>query len=114
MDDGHIRGDFHSLGRGNLVVRARDFSGCFVMLALSASALWAAPRDARLVEAVRKDDLAAARALVSQGVDVDDRAGDGATALQWAVYNENQELVDLLLRHGGSVNAANDLGVTPL
>jgi uncharacterized protein len=109
-----MRGDRDSLGGGGLVVGARDFGGCFVVLVLSAAALWAAPRDARLVEAVRKDDLAAARALVSQDVDVDERAGDGATPLQWAAYNENQEVVDLLLRKGASVNAANELGVTPL
>jgi ankyrin repeat protein len=95
-------------------MRTRAFGGFFIALTLLADALGAAPRDVQLIEAVKKGDLATARALVSRGVDVNERAGDGATALQWAAYNENQEAIDLLLRAHAAVNAANDLGVTPL
>jgi ankyrin repeat protein len=63
---------------------------------------------------VKKGDLAGVRALVGQGVDVNARAGDGGTALQWAVYHENHEAIELLLRAGAAVNSANELGVTPL
>ena len=62
----------------------------------------------------RRTTLVVALELVSQRVDVNARAGDGATALEWAVYRENRDAIDLLLRAGAMVNAANDLGVTPL
>jgi ankyrin repeat protein len=82
------------------------------------TALVAAPlgqtHDTRLIDAIRNDDLSGARAWLSQRVDVNARSGDGATALHWAVYRENQEAVDLLIRAGADVNIANDLGVTPL
>ena len=84
------------------------------MLTLSAAVPGAATRDVRLIEAVKADNLAVVRELVSQRVDVNARAGDGATALGWAVYRDNREAIDLLLRAGAMVNAANDLGVTPL
>lgn len=37
-----------------------------------------------------------------------------ATALHWAVLREDANTADLLIRAGADVNAANDLGVTPL
>jgi ankyrin repeat protein len=98
----------------NAVMRAREFGRFFTVLTLSAATLGAAPHDGRLIEAIKKGDLDAVRALVSQGIDVNGRAGDGATALHWAVYNENQEAIELLLRAHATVNAANELGVTPL
>ena len=39
---------------------------------------------------------------------------DGATALLWAAHWNDLETVDLLLRAGAKVNAADDHGVTPL
>lgn len=39
---------------------------------------------------------------------------DGTTALHWASYRDDVAKADLLLRAGAKVNAANDLGVTPL
>ena len=39
---------------------------------------------------------------------------DGATALQWASYRDDLESAELLMRAGANVNAANDLGATPL
>jgi len=71
-------------------------------------------RDLRLIDAIKADDVAGAKALLAKGVDVNARAGDGATALHWAVYQENPEALRLLLGAGASVNTANDLGVTPL
>jgi ankyrin repeat protein len=66
------------------------------------------------MDAVKNGDLDAMRTLVSQGIDVNGRAGDGATALHWAVYHEDQEAVELLFRAGATVNATTALGVTPL
>ena len=42
------------------------------------------------------------------------RQGDGATALHWAIYRDDEELVDVLIRGGANVKAANRDGVTPL
>ena len=39
---------------------------------------------------------------------------DGATALHWAAHWDDVPLAEALVRAGASVNAANDLGVTPL
>ena len=74
----------------------------------------AARRDVRLVEAVKNADDVATRTLLKQGVDVNVPQGDGATALHWAAYWDDQETAKLLIRAGAALNAANDLGVTPL
>ena len=92
---------------------ASDFGRCVVFV-LSAAALGAAAHDGRLIEAAKTGDLNAMRALVSQGVDVNERSGDGATPLHWAVHTENQPAIELLLRSRASVNVSNELGVTPL
>jgi ankyrin repeat protein len=73
----------------------------------------AAP-DERLIEAVRRGDQAAADSLLKQGVDVNGRQGDGATALHWAAHQNDRGMVERLLRAGADVQATNELGVTPL
>lgn len=45
---------------------------------------------------------------------VNDTAGDGATALHWAAYHDDADLVNRLLTQGAKADAANDLGITPL
>ena len=49
-----------------------------------------------------------------QRADVNAAEGDGTTALHWASYRDDLESADLLIRAGANVNAANDLGATPL
>src|SRR5262245_53888625 len=68
----------------------------------------------RLVDAVKRQDRQAVRALLKQKADVNAAEGDGATALHWASYKDDIETVELLIRAGATVDAANDLGVTPL
>jgi uncharacterized protein len=70
--------------------------------------------DQRLLDAAKKGDRAAVRALLKQRVDVNVRAGDGATALHWAAHWDDLEAVNLLIAAGANVNAADDLGATPL
>lgn len=85
----------------------------FVTVVLSAATpTWAA--DAKLVEAARRDDRAAVRALVRGSADVHAKAGDGTTALHWAAHWDDVESADLLLRAGARVNSTDDGGVTPL
>src|SRR6266567_6065473 len=67
-----------------------------------------------LVDAARNSDKSAMRALIQQKTDVNAAEGDGATAIHWASYRDDLESVDLLIRAGAKVSAANDLGVTPL
>ena len=74
----------------------------------------AANADLRLIEAIRDRDHAAVGALLAQGVDVNVREGDGATALHWAVVRDDVDTVEALLGAGADVDAANDYGVTPL
>lgn len=80
---------------------------------LGASSL-AAAADLRLLEAVRAGDKAAVRSLLSERVDANEAAADGATALHWAAQRDDLETADLLIRAGANVNAANDYGITPL
>jgi len=81
---------------------------------LAAAIASGAASDTRLLDAVARQDKPAARALIKQGVNVNVRAGDGATALQWAAHWDDGELADLLIKANANVNAADEHGVTPL
>jgi len=70
--------------------------------------------DLRLVEAAQRQDTAAVQSLLGERVDVDTPQADGATPLAWAAHWDDLGMADLLMRAGANVNAANDLGVTPL
>ncbi len=67
-----------------------------------------------IVDAVKAGDVERLRALVAAGVDVNEAEGDGATALHWATYENDEALVETLLAAGARADAANDLGITPL
>ncbi len=70
--------------------------------------------DVPLIDAVTSGDHTTIRTLLDQGVDVNARQGDGATALHWAVHLNDRETVAALLEAGAEVDAVNDLGVAPL
>ncbi|MDX1562748.1 MAG: ankyrin repeat domain-containing protein, partial [Gammaproteobacteria bacterium] len=53
-------------------------------------------------------------AITSPDVDVDERAPDGSTALLWATYAVDRELVRALLDAGATVNVTNEYGTSPL
>lgn len=74
----------------------------------------ATANDLRIAQAVKQKDKAAVRALLQQHVDVNAPDGDGATALHWAAYWDDSEIVDLLIAAGANVNATNSLKITPL
>ncbi len=84
------------------------------VLLLSSPNLWAGADDVPLLEAVKRQDLPAVRALLRENVDVNAPQPDGATALHWAVHLDDAEIVDHLIRAGAQVDAANEYGVTPL
>jgi ankyrin repeat protein len=92
-------------------MRALALVGVFVIVLSVSAGLGAAGSD--VADAIMRGDLAAARALVKKGTDVNAAQRDGATALHWAVYRDSAEAVDLLLR-AGAKSAANREGMTPL
>ena len=67
-----------------------------------------------LIAAARTADTPRVRASLSAGADVNDRYGDGTTALHWAAHRDAAELVAVLLAAGADVNVADDHGVTAL
>src|SRR4051812_34011414 len=77
-------------------------------------ALLAAGVDARLANAVKAGDRATVQTLLQQRVDVNAPEVDGTTALHWAVRNDDQDLVDRLIKAGANVKTANRYGITPL
>ena len=94
-------------------------SGVFGLLALvaglgQATTYGAGPPATPLVEAAKRADAAAVRALLQTGADVNAREVDGTTGLHWAVYHDDPALVDVLVRAGAKAGAKNRYGVTPL
>ena len=67
-----------------------------------------------LADAAMRGDTAAVSALLDQGTDVDEPQADGATALHWAIYGNQPELVALLIDAGADVAVRNRAGMTPL
>ena len=90
---------------------------CFVALlsvVTPPGMLQAAGREVPLVEAARKADAVAVRALVERRVDVNAGEVDGTTALHWAAYHGDLKSVELLIGHGANAKAVTRYGVTPL
>ena len=70
--------------------------------------------DSRLADLVQAGEDAAALKLISSGADVNAPQGDGATALEWATYRLDTNLVRSLLQHHANPNIANSFGSAPL
>ncbi|MEP7245080.1 MAG: ankyrin repeat domain-containing protein [Gammaproteobacteria bacterium] len=67
-----------------------------------------------LVEAIKGGDYSTVTTLLGQKADVNATEPDGTTALHWAVYQNNADLVAKLIKAGAKVNAANQYGATPM
>jgi ankyrin repeat protein len=92
-------------------MRASRVAGVFLVLLSVTVAVRAATSD--VADAMMRGDVTAVRALIQKKADVNAPQGDGATALHWAVYRDNVEAVDLLVR-AGAKSVANRTGMTPL
>ena len=83
-----------------------------VFLVLPVAGFGAGP--AEVADALMRGDGASARQLIEQRADVNVPQADGATALHWAVFHSDKEMVDVLLRAGANPKVANREGATPL
>src|SRR5690606_30749595 len=73
------------------------------------------PAHADLMDSVRANDTQAALAELAAHRDaVNLRMSDGTTALHWAAYNRNVELVRALINAGAEVNVRNEYGSSPM
>jgi len=67
-----------------------------------------------LPDLVNEGQRETALELISGGADVNELSVDGTTALHWAVYRKDLELVQMLLAEGANPNIRNDYGATPM
>ena len=89
---------------------------------LSITVLWVAlltgaiaPDDRALLDATRRGDVAAVKALLKEGADPNSAEGDGLTALHLAAQEGNLEIAKLLLGARANVEAKTRIGAyTPL
>jgi ankyrin repeat protein len=85
--------------------------GAAVLLVSATPAAWAA---SDLIEAASAGDGAAVLDAIEAGADVNTTAPDGTTALHWAVYHDDMDLVERLIAAGANVDTANEYGSTPM
>ena len=98
---------------GSVYLLAPLSSLLFVVMLLGGSPR-AETSDTRLIQAVKRGDVTAARTLLRQGVSAKAVDGDGTTALHWAVQADNLDLIKALLAAGAPAATADRYGVTPL
>ena len=68
-----------------------------------------------VADAAKARDVAAVKALLKSGADVNAAQGDGMTALHWAAMNGDTAMVQMLLSAGANIRATTRLGaITPL
>jgi hypothetical protein len=94
-------------------MNTRLLAGCVATLALSAAVLSGAGKS-EVADAMMQGNKVALRTLLQRKVNVNLPQPDGATALHWAVYRDDIEAADLLIRAGATVDVANREGMTPL
>jgi len=73
-----------------------------------------AASDQRLFEAIKDQGGRPVSGLIQQHVDINAPQPDGTTPLAWAVYLDQADTVDRLLKAGAKVNTADEYGDTPL
>ena len=77
--------------------------------------LLGAASDSRLSEAAMQGNKELVRSLLKDRVDVDAPQGDGSTALHWAAFHDDLEMVKMLLAAGANPKATTREGeITPL
>src|SRR5262245_50092213 len=92
----------------------RTILGCMAVSLLSLAGFTLGASRSEIADAVQKGDKTAVRTLLQRKADVNAAQVDGATALHWAVYRDDLETADLLIRAGATVKAKNREGISPL
>jgi uncharacterized protein len=87
---------------------------CIALLLIAAAGVAHGATRSAIADAAMKGDKAAVRALLQQKQDVNAPQADGATALHWAVYRDDLETANALIRAGAVADVASRVGVTPL
>ncbi len=67
-----------------------------------------------IVDAARRGDAAAVRALIAKRADVKAASADGTTALHWAAERDDIAIIDALVKAGANANVRTRHGVAPL
>jgi ankyrin repeat protein len=67
-----------------------------------------------IVDAAKRHDATAVRALIAKRANVNETSRDGSTALLWAAYHSDVAMTRTLLAAGARPNLANKYGITPL
>jgi uncharacterized protein len=101
-----LRASIRAVG---IVVVAAGFASLAAPFAEAASSSQSL---ASLIRDGNRDAVLAA--ITSPDIDVDARDPDGSTALLWATYTVDHELVRALLKKGAKPNIGNDFGSSPL
>ena len=89
-------------------------TGTVLAALLSAQAPAQNGNEAHLLELASAGDTRAALALIDARTEVNQSQPDGTTVLHWAVYYDDAELVESLLRRGANPNVRNEYDATPL
>ena len=101
------------MGKRRMGLRAASVLG--LSLLLGAAAPLAPPVETPVADAAQANDAARVRALLREGADVNAPQPDGLTALHWAALNDSQEIVDVLLYAGATLEPLTRVGgYTPL
>ena len=96
-------------------VRAGGLAAAIGLLSLGASFAGAAEGPQSLADLIRAGNREAVlAAITSPAVDVNAVEPDGSTALLWATYNVDHELVRALLKAGAKADVTNRYGSSPL
>src|SRR5688572_15321925 len=98
-------------------VRARHVLGwvlALLVVAIFHTGDLGAAGDSAVVDAAKKEDLAAVRALIAQRANVNATSSDGSSALLWAAYHGDADMARTLIAAGAAINAPNKYGLTPL
>ena len=95
-------------------MRARFPTLLVLLLTIALTGAGAAAGPSDVADAAERHDVAAIRTLIAGKADVNAAQVDGATALHWAVYHQDAELADQLLRAGATPDKANREGITPI
>jgi ankyrin repeat protein len=70
--------------------------------------------DAPLADAAENKDFAAVRTLLEQKPDLNAPQADGMTALHWAAYHDDLDMLKAFIAAGAGAKVTNRYGVTPL